>query len=126
MGVIVMLIFGMLFLLLVLCIIIGSISDSQDVQDVWFVITLVVTICIIGGVIAIPLKHMEYKSNINKFISVQSTLDTARLNGDTINDATLQLSIVDSNKWLASAQYYNNTVFDIWIPDEVMELKPIK
>ena len=29
------------------------------------------------------------------------------------------------NQWLASTQYYNGTMFDLWIPDEVDSLEPI-
>jgi wobble nucleotide-excising tRNase len=40
--------------------------------------------------------------------------------------AAVQLNIAEYNRWLKNEQYWNTTIVGIFIPDKVMELKPIK
>jgi hypothetical protein len=71
---------------------------------------------------------MGTQAEIQAFYSVQHTMETAR-NDSTINKfelATIQRDAIEKNAWLAKTQYWNVTVFDIWIPDKVMDLQPIR
>jgi hypothetical protein len=79
------------------------------------------------GVICLPIAHMDYNSQIQEFNSVKATLENARENNvEKIESAAFQLKIADKNEWLASMKYYNGTVFDLWIPDEIDALEPIE
>lgn len=40
--------------------------------------------------------------------------------------ATVGKDIAEWNAWLASAQYWNKTQWDLWWPDAVMSAKPIR
>ena len=78
-------------------------------------------------VVSIPINRMETKAEIKQFKSIQLTIQKARKNNnDKIENAAFQMKIADNNSWLAGISYWNTTVFDIWIPDEIENLKPIE
>jgi hypothetical protein len=79
-------------------------------------------ICLISLIV----NPMDVKSNINKFLATKITIETARKTGVNIENAAIQHKIIESNQWLAKKQYYNSTMFGLWIPDEIDNLKPIK
>lgn len=76
--------------------------------------------------IILPVNIMEINSAIKQFQAVEITVNTARMNGEKIENAAMQLEIIKANQWLAAMKYYNHTVFDIWIPDSVESLQQIK
>lgn len=73
-----------------------------------------------------PTSQMIETSNIQSFKSVQQTMQQQRDSGDGIEGAAFRLKIADQNSWLAKAQFWNDTLFDPYIPDEVDELQPIQ
>lgn len=77
----------------------------------------------------IPLNHAVITSAILDFESTKRSVETARTNKASISNlelAALQHKIIEQNAGLAVVQYWNDTMFDIWIPDSVDELDPIK
>ena len=82
--------------------------------------------CLLVGLISLPISRMDTSAKIAEYKSVELTLEQARKDDNQMENVALQHKIIDSNKWLASQQYYNGTLFDIWIPDEILKLKPIK
>jgi len=83
-------------------------------------------IMLLAGVICIPVGYMEVMGEIAEFRSVQSTLGASRASGSESERYAVLMKVADSNKWLASQKYYNSTIFDIWIPDEIEALEPIQ
>ena len=49
--------------------------------------------------------------------------ERASANGNNIAEA---FQAVESNRWLRKQQYWNETIFDIAIPDKIMQLEVIK
>ena len=109
----------------------------------WFMGTVVVGGLLFIALILWPVTYYSEKANIQAFKSVQQTIETARQQGETyvgpafglpcagehgarIESAAFQMKIADVNMWLVKMQYWNETIFDIFIPDEVMALQPIK
>ena len=76
--------------------------------------------------ISLIVNPMEVKSNINKFLATEATIEAARENGVDVENAAIQHKIIESNQWLVKEQYYNSTMFGLWIPDEVDNLKQMK
>ncbi len=68
---------------------------------------------------------LEIKKEISQFNAIKHTLEIAREN-ETIENTAIQLKIIKANEWLAGVQYYNSTMFKLWIPDIVNELEPLK
>ena len=87
---------------------------------------------IISGVVlfvalmALIFHPMEVRGNIARFQSIEETARVARENGDEIEGAAFRMKIADANAWLAEQKYWNDTTFDIFIPDEVEDLEPIQ
>lgn len=73
-----------------------------------------------------PLAHLDIKSQIMEYQAVKATLIEARKDNANIENAAMQLKIIEINQWIASVQFYNKTIFEIWIPDEVNELEFLK
>jgi hypothetical protein len=63
---------------------------------------------------SLPCSYYYNKEKIEEFISV-------REGGNVTNSKRMEY-----NEWLGSAQYWNNTIFDFYIPDEVMRLYPLE
>lgn len=67
-------------------------------------------------------------SNIQSYYAVKETVESVR-NRDNISEfenVALSQNIIEINTWLKKAQYWNGTIFDIAIPDKVMELELLK
>lgn len=79
------------------------------------------------SVVTIPFERMKSRGFMFKYESVRSTVDQAR-SGEIsdIERAAIQNKIIETNSELASLQYWNTTILDIWHVDDVMDLKPIK
>lgn len=93
-----------------------------NIMSIFSGITLV--ICLI----LIPIHRYEVSAGIQEFKSVEQTIEVARQNPDMkLESIAFQQKVAEKNEWLASKKYWNSTViFDIWIPDEVEKMEPIK
>ncbi len=91
------------------------------------VLALACGIFLLVALIAGPMNYYSTLSEINQYHATKATIDSARgRDVDSIEQAALIQKIIETNKWLADAQYWNKTMFDVFIPDEVMRLKPLK
>lgn len=82
---------------------------------------------LIAAILLLPIRYYNVKAEISEFLSVQETMNQCRSNNiSVIERAAIQIRVIDMNKWLAKNQYWNESIFDIYIPDEVMKLEPIK
>jgi len=119
-----MIIFGVLLLGLVVGI---GLIFTYAWDDLGVGLSIFCGFCLIFGfAIIMPLEHMEVHEKIVKFHATAETVERAREGGETWELAAFQSEIASSNRWLVGIQYYNSTLFDIWIPDEVDTLSPIE
>jgi hypothetical protein len=80
---------------------------------------------LLAFLLMLPLQRMEIYGQIQQFKSVEATAKVMR-DKPNIENAAFQLKIAEMNQWLADNKYWNSTVFDIFIPDEIEKLEPIK
>lgn len=101
---------------------------------VWFLIDdsfVALSMAVLGGVglliciILFIIYPMMINGEIHEYYSIKNTLETARKT-ESIENATIQLKIIQVNEWLASTQYYNSTAFGLWIPNEIDDLEILK
>jgi hypothetical protein len=118
-----MIILGILAVITVLGVII-LINDTFNA--VGFIATVFGGVLLFVAFITIPIRHMDVNQKIAEYKALSLTIETARVRGDNFENAALQHKIADINMQLASLQYYNGTVVDIWIPDAIDKLQPIK
>ena len=74
-----------------------------------------------------PASYYTTKSEIQEYYSTKQTIEDARTkNIDSIERAALTQKIIDTNNWLATQKFWNKTIFDDVIPDEIEQLEPLK
>ena len=115
-----------LVVILAIGIVLLKCSDDLTVGEmIGAVLTAAGGILFLAAMITLPVIHWDINSEIQQFKSVESSITQARTKLD-IESAAIYVKIIDSNKWLVDKKYWNETLFDIWIPDEVEDLKPLK
>jgi hypothetical protein len=74
-----------------------------------------------------PAYYYNDISSIQQYHAAKQTIAQARTtNTSELERAALTTKIIEVNSWLANAKYWNDSIFDIYIPDEVEELEPLK
>ena len=119
----------LIFLFLIALFLVGAFCNKYSRGDTGIALMIVSGMLFVIASITIPANYYGTKAEIEQFKSTQATYETARknINSSTIAEvAAIQIDIAKQNRWLVGSQYWNNTIFDKWIPDEVIHLKPIK
>ena len=73
--------------------------------------------------------QFEIPASIAEFVSVRTTVETARGNPaiTPVELAALQQKIVDQNRWLARIKYFKGLpIVGFFIKSRISELEPIK
>mgnify|MGYP001586229667 CR=1 FL=1 len=85
------------------------------------IICIFAAIVLIIGLILIPISRINIKSKIVELESTRFSIFAARLNKsiENIENAAIQHKIIEMNSWLAKGKYCNDTIFDLWIPNEI-------
>lgn len=110
----------------IVLIIAGIIIDKYTYSDNGAIMVIIGSTVLATVLIFLPIVYYTTKSEIVQFNSVKTTIQNARNSGINIENAAIQQKIIDANKWLANCQYWNNTILDIYIPNEVMGLEPLE
>jgi hypothetical protein len=114
------------WLVLLGLVVLGYVKDKQNYCSVgWIFLSAISGAILLSSLVLCPISHMDMRDNIVKYHAIKETINQSRQN-DGIERAALvnQISII--NATIASYQYWNNTLLDIYIPDEVMELEMLK
>jgi len=78
------------------------------------------------ALIGLVISPLSIKAGIEKYETTRQTIERARENGNSLEQAALQHKIIECNQWLAGHIYWNDSLFDIWIPDEVTQLELLR
>ena len=78
---------------------------------------LILTLCLI-------ILPMEVGGEMQAYYATRSAIENARETG-MIENAAMQLEIIDINKWLAKAKYWNGK-FPAFYPGEIVTLEALK
>lgn len=90
------------------------------------VLTVASGFTLLGVIAALPIYHFETGAEIDAFKAVQITIEQARKSNVNFETVAIQHKIIECNKWLAKKKYYNSSIMDLWVPDEISKLSPIK
>ena len=116
----------LIIIVLVVLVILGIwLEKSIHSEFVGGMMAITAVVCLFVCVIGLPLNRMNVHSRIKEFQAVERIVAN-KGNLTEIERAALVQEVAKVNKWLVSKQYFNATVFDIWIPDEVENMKEIK
>lgn len=110
-------------LLFVFCLIAKFTDEFNNLHDFSVVGGILTVIVMILCLVTLPFQRMDVHSRIAQFHAIEAS----RLGGTPIEAAAWRMQVAEQNAWLASAKYYNHTqLFDLWYPDEVDQVEPIK
>lgn len=91
------------------------------------VMAMVCGMVLVVALIVMPFIYCVEVSDIQMYHATKATVEASRGQDVAyIERAALTQKIIDVNAWLGRVQYWNQTIFDPYIPDEVMELEPLK
>ncbi|MFB0831408.1 hypothetical protein ACEU2D_17625 [Brevibacillus laterosporus] len=118
-----MIIFTVLFILLF----IGFYFVKKEWELIGSALVIFSSVLLLVALILFPVKRFIINEKIEQYRVVKLTIDNSRnqVNSD-IERAALTTQIIETNKWLSALKYKNETILDIFIPDEVMELEYLK
>jgi cell division protein FtsB len=79
------------------------------------------------ALIALPVQYYSGKAEVQRYYALKETIDQSRQNkASDIERAALTKEIANYNKDLAEVKYWNDSIFDIYVPDDLANLKPLK
>lgn len=84
---------------------------------------LISGIILIVALVILPIYRTGVHGEIAQFNSIKESL--ASSDGE-IESTAIRLKAVEANAWLADRKYWNDTLLEIYIPDEIMALEPIQ
>jgi len=101
--------------------------NNYDFEFLGLLISVISGFIILMAFIFTPINYYSTISGINQYNSMKNTIEITRnQNISEIERAALTTKIIETNQWLIDVQYWNNTIFDYCIPDEIMQLEPLK
>jgi len=104
-----------------------AVNKKHDFMPISMLFTIVSGILLIVVLLGIFFVPYTIKGEIAAYRAVENSIINARATDFAdVERAALTQKIIDTNKWLARTQYDNNTLWDIFIPDEINELEPLK
>ena len=96
-----------------------TLDDFEEVFGACYAIT---GLFLIGFLVSIPVERHDIRRKISAFETLQKTIDGFDKETKVANG----IKILEYNEWLEKEKYSNKTVFDIYIPDEIENLEPLK
>ena len=92
-----------------------------------FFMTVIGGLLLAAALLLVALNRAGTHSEIAQYEAIRTTIEVARAEGvDPLERAATQVRVIEANAWLAGKQYWNGTILDIWIPDEVDTIEPIR
>lgn len=83
--------------------------------------------CLTIALIIWPLNYSGTEAEVERYHALKQSLENARsAEASELERAAITQQIVEYNKDLASVKYWNETIFDVFISDDLAELEPIK
>lgn len=116
-----MIIFAVFIVLLVSGPLICKFSNSDGTLNFFgFMLGMVGGIGMFIAPTTLYVNRMEVTAKLAGFEAMRSTMPA-----NNWQDAAWRSKAAGANAEIARLKYYNTTVFDLWIPDEVADFKPL-
>jgi len=95
-------------------------------EDVWTILLAVSMTTLVLLFVVWPVVYFKEISNIEDFKAKKEVVENFGFSKYNIERATIAQLAANENGWLRRKKYWNDGFWDIFIPDEVMELEYIK
>lgn len=114
-------------LVLLVLISLGSVLYSRDFDVLGPCISFICLTILLFVAILWPLNYYTEMENIQRYHAIKATIENSRLVENTeFERVQLTQQILEVNTWIESSKYWNNTIFDRAIPDEIENLEYLK
>ena len=122
-----MLIIGSLIVLLLIGIWLFNVSRLDSGLDILgFACILIGSVGSCAVLVSLILSPLHIHGKIAEFEAARTTIAHERaIDSRVLESATGRADVIELNRWIASTQFYNDTIFDLWIPDEIYDVEPI-
>jgi len=102
-------------------------EDFFNLEPLFQIIPFLLIVIFGIGLLIMPFVNWEYRGKVKQYEAVKSTLEVARSKEANIfENASITLKVVQMNQDIASAKYWNGTVFNLFIYDGFANLEPLK
>lgn len=91
--------------------------------DVGALVEIIGAAVFLVGLFVLPIKRAEIQSKVKQYHVIKQTLKNSE--GST-RETALAIKIVEVNAGLANLEYWNETIFDWYVPDEIETLEYLK
>lgn len=113
--------------ILTLLFVVGILLErSYEFEIIGLILAALSGVCLFAAIVTIAAIRIDCADKIIRLEERRKVQEQGRESGHPLEGAAWRAEITEANEWLASAQYWNRTIFDIWIPDSVESVKPIK
>lgn len=100
---------------------------AYDIEGPCVGATVVTGLTILLMTIALMANNCSVSNDVNQLLIVKQEIEKARSNPNMEAERVAFLpKVIEYNQQVASYKYWNNTQWDLWIPDELADLEPIK
>jgi len=105
----------------------GCVMEKRT-YNIWPLIICVVC----GGLLFVsvalwPVNYYGVKAEIVAYYELRDSIERARQDDmSELERAALTTRIIENNTQLQKAKYWNQTIFNVYYPDEIMELEPLR
>ena len=91
-------------------------------------IGIILFVILLSAAFSVILHRHKVNNEIRKFKVSAQVIKVAKIASTKMGAGESFISdiIIDKNAWLSGRQSDNNGFFDIWIPDEIDNLKPLR
>lgn len=119
-----MIIIGVCVIVLLLAIMSSHFMCKRDLEVINVIAATISGITLLSCLVLLPIKRIESMSFILGLEQTKKVVEN--YSGSGFDLAGIYSIINDTNKSLAKYKYLNDTMFDIWISDDVETVEPIK
>ncbi len=94
-----------------------------------FIAVFVAAVVLFMMAVAFPVNYLLVTSDIVKHEEYRRTINEMRnrvFEANPVEGAAIFLKILNTNAAIADYKYWNERIWDLWIPDKIMNVKPIK
>jgi hypothetical protein len=110
---------GVLILISAFCI--YRLSDDED-DIVTLALGFIIPLILLTFFIVWPIVYYESVVDIERYRAIEFTMSNFRGNENQIESAAMFLQVQKVNQQLAAYRYWNDSIFDYFIVDEITEL----
>lgn len=109
-------------------ILVGYFLEKKDRYFAGGIICMAVgSLALFIGLLGLLLNPIEYRAKASQLQAFKETVEFSRTsNVSELERAAILSKIGEWNEWLAETKYYNESIFGLWIPDEVAQIEPIR